>query len=74
MDITIIIIIVLVLTMPLYYLLFRYDKYKKEKETNKLIQEVSNIISKEKRRLNSEINKEIEELKEEIKEIVHKEL
>lgn len=49
MDIIITIVIVLVITSPLYYLLFRYDKYKEEKETNKLIQEVSNIVSEEKK-------------------------
>lgn len=67
-----IIAIVLITVLPLYYLLYRYDKYKKEKDINKLIQEVANIISKEKKRLNSDINKEIEELIEELKKDSHK--
>lgn len=52
MDTIAIIVIVIITTLPLYYLLYRYDKYKKEKYINKLTQEVANIISKESKRLN----------------------
>lgn len=50
MDTIVIIVIVIITTLPLYYLLYRYDKYKKEKDINKFIQEVANIISKEKKK------------------------
>ncbi|AXY81161.1 sigma factor regulator [Aerococcus phage vB_AviM_AVP] len=72
MDTIVIIVIVIITTLPLYYLLYRYKKYKREKDIDKLTQEVVNIISKEKKRLNSDIHKEIEELVEEFKEDLHK--
>lgn len=67
MDTIVIIVIVLVTTLPLYYLLYRYDKYKKEKDIDKLTQEVVNIISKNNKRLNSDIHKETKKFREELK-------